>query len=138
MTKQRITVSTIVPKDITFVWERWTKPEHIIHWNFASDDWACPSALNDLQVNGRFSWRMEAKDGSFGFDFTGRYTRVDEHQRIEYQMDDGRLVSISFTEHLEGVELLETFEAESENSVELQSQGWQAILNNFKKYCLMD
>ena len=138
MTHQSITVSTLIPKQLLYVWNCWTKPEHIIHWNLASEDWHCPSAINDLFVEGRFSWRMEAKDGSFGFDFTGRYTNIVEYQLIEYRMDDDRFVSIQFIERAEGVELVETFEAETENSIELQAMGWQAILDNFKKYCLID
>ena len=138
MTHQSITVRTLIPKQLLYVWNCWTKPEHIIHWNFASEDWHCPSAINDLFVEGRFSWRMEAKDGSFGFDFTGRYTNIVEYQLIEYRMDDDRFVSIQFIERAEGVELVETFEAETENSIELQAMGWQAILDNFKKYCLID
>ena len=138
MTHQSITVSTLIPKQLDYVWDCWTKPEHIVHWNFASEDWHCPSAINDLFVEGRFSWRMEAKDGSFGFDFTGRYTNIVEYQLIEYRMHDDRFVSIQFIERAEGVELVETFEAETENSIELQAMGWQAILDNFKKYCLID
>ena len=138
MTHQSITVSTLIPKQLDYVWDCWTKPEHIVHWNFASEDWHCPSATNDLLVEGRFSWRMEAKDGSFGFDFTGRYTNIVKHQLIEYRLDDDRFVSVQFIERADGVELVETFEAESENSIELQAMGWQAILDNFKKYCLID
>ena len=138
MTHQSITVSTLIPKQLDYVWDCWTKPEHIVHWNFASEDWHCPSATNDLFVENRFSWRMEAKDGSFGFDFTGRYTNIVEYQLIEYRMDDDRFVSIQFIERAEGVELVETFEAETENSIELQAMGWQAILDNFKKFCLID
>ena len=133
-----ITVSIKVKGSIEQIWDYFTNPEHIIHWNFASEDWHCPSAINDLFVEGRFSWRMEAKDGSFGFDFTGRYTNIVEHQLIEYRMDDDRFVSVQFIERAEGVELVETFEAETENSIELQTMGWQAILDNFKKYCLID
>ena len=133
-----ITVSIKVKGSIEQIWDYFTNPEHIIHWNFASEDWHCPSAINDLFVEGRFSWRMEAKDGSFGFDFTGRYTNIVEYQLIEYRMDDDRFVSIQFIERAEGVELVETFEAETENSIELQTIGWQAILDNFKKYCLID
>ena len=138
MTHQSITVSTLIPKQLLYVWNCWTKPEHIIHWNFASEDWHCPSAINDLFVEGRFSWRMEAKDGSFGFDFTGHYTNIVKHQLIEYRLDDDRFVSVQFIERTEGIELVETFEAETENSIELQAMGWQAILDNFKKYCLID
>ena len=138
MTHQSITVSTLIPKQLLYVWDCWTKAEHIIHWNFASEDWHCPSATNDLFVEGRFNWRMEAKDGSFGFDFTGHYTNIVKHQLIEYRLDDDRFVSVQFIEREEGVELVETFEAETVNSIELQTMGWQAILDNFKKYCLID
>ena len=138
MTHQSITVSTLIPKQLLYVWDCWTKAEHIIHWNFASEDWHCPSATNDLFVEGRFNWRMEAKDGSFGFDLTGHYTNIVKHQLIEYRLDDDRFVSVQFIERAEGVELVETFEAESENSIELQAMGWQAILDNFKKYCLIN
>ena len=138
MTNQIICVSTSIPKDIQYVWERWTKSEHILHWNFASEDWICPRASNDLRVDGRFNWRMEAKDGSSGFDFTGRYTLIDEHERLEYSLDDARKVSIQFNVLPTGVELVETFEAESKNTIELQTMGWQAVLDNFKQYCLAD
>lgn len=138
MPNQIITVSTFIPKPISLVWNRWTQAEHIVHWNFASEDWCCPSAINDVFVDGRFSWRMEAKDGSFGFDFTGRYTHIEEHKRLEYTLDDDRKVRVQFNELPNGIELVETFEAESENSIELQTLGWQAILDNFKKYCLID
>lgn len=138
MPNQIVTVSTFIPKAISLVWNRWTQAEHIVHWNFASEDWCCPSATNDVFVDGRFSWRMEAKDGSFGFDFTGRYTHIEEHKRLEYTLDDERKVSVQFNELPNGIELVETFEAESENAIELQTMGWQAILDNFKKYCLID
>ena len=138
MTHQSITVSTLIPKQLLYVWDCWTKAEHIIHWNFASEDWHCPSATNDLFVEGRFNWRMEAKDGSFGFDFTGHYTNIVKHQLIEYRLDDDRFVSVQFIERTEGIELVETFEAETVNSIELQTMGWQAILDNFKKYCLIN
>ena len=133
-----ITVSIKVKGSIEQIWDYFTNPEHIIHWNFASEDWYCPSATNDLFVENRFNWRMEAKDGSFGFDFTGHYTNIVKHQLIEYRLDDDRFVSVQFIERADGVELVETFEAESENSIELQTIGWQAILDNFKKYCLID
>jgi len=138
MPNQIISVSTFIPKAISLVWNRWTLAEHIIYWNFASEDWCCPFAINDVFVGGRFAWRMEAKDGSFGFDFTGRYTHIEEHKCLEYTLDDDRKVSIQINECTDGVELVETFEAEAENSIELQSMGWQAILDNFKKYCLVD
>lgn len=138
MTNQIITLSTLIQRPLEFVWERWTQPEHIIHWNFASEDWCCPKALNELYPDGRINWRMEAKDGSFGFDFTGRYLQVEAYKRLDYILDDERRVSVQFNILSEVVELVETFEAEMENSVELQTMGWQAILDNFKKYCLID
>ena len=131
---EKITVKTILKKDIRLIWQAWTSPEHIVNWNFASDDWQCLSADNDLKEGGVFSYRMEAKDGNMGFDFSGRYTHVDEHRLIEFDLDDGRHVKIKFTETSEGVKIIETFETEKSNSEDMQRQGWQAILNNFKKY----
>lgn len=116
------------------VWEFWTKPEHITQWNYAGDDWHCPSAENDLKSGGRFSWRMEAKDGSFGFDFGGTYQEVALNERITSVLGDKRTVHLNFTEVGGVTKIVETFEAEGENSLELQQQGWQMILNNFKKY----
>lgn len=116
------------------VWSFWTEPDHITQWNNASDDWHTPWAKNDLVPGGRFIARMEAKDGSMGFDFGGTYDEVVEHRKIAYTLDDNRKVTVSFSETDSGTRVVEEFEAEDENSVELQQQGWQAILNNFKKY----
>jgi len=127
-----IEVSLIAP--IEKVWKLWTTTEHITKWNFASDDWHSPKAENDLRVGGRFVSRMEAKDGSFGFDFSGVYTQVKNNERIAYTLDDDRKVEIVFSAQGNITRLVETFEAESENSVELQQFGWQCILNNFKKH----
>ncbi len=132
--KPTITVKTQVKLPVEKVWKYWTEPQHITKWNFASDDWHAPWAENDLRVGGRFTSRMEAKDGSFGFDFGGQYTKVEQHQLIEYTLDDNRKVKISFALHGNGILITETFEAENENTLELQQTGWQAILNNFKKY----
>jgi len=129
-----ITVSTDIAAPLSKVWDMWTKAEHITNWNFASPEWHCPSAINDLQPGGRFSWRMEAKDGSMGFDFEGTYDEVMEYERISYILGDGRKVMITINATDGGVQLTETFEAEKINSEELQQAGWQAILNNFKKY----
>jgi len=129
-----ITVETTIKAPISKVWENWTKPEHIINWNFASDEWHCPKATNDLQSEGEFNWRMEAKDGSMGFDFTGVYDQVNEPELITYKMSDGRKVEIRFTEINGEVKLSESFEAEGTNSDEMQRAGWQSILGNFKKY----
>lgn len=109
-------------------------PEHIMRWAFASDDWEAPAASNDLRVGGEFTTTMAAKDKSASFDFGGKYSVVEENKLIEYDMSDGRHVRIEFSETPEGVAIVETFDPESENSEELQRNGWQAILDNFKKY----
>jgi uncharacterized protein YndB with AHSA1/START domain len=132
--KTIITVQARVLAPIEKVWNFWTDPKHIVHWNNASDDWHTPSAENDLRAGGRFLWRMEAKDGSFGFDFSGTYTKVEPQKHIEYTLDDGREVKISFVSEGYETTVTELFEAENENPAELQQAGWQAILDNFKKY----
>ena len=132
--KTEITVSVIVNAPLQKVWQFWTLPEHIKQWNFASDDWHTPKAENDLQVGGKFLSRMEAKDGSFGFDFLGVYDEIKENELITYTMGDGRKAKIIFINEGNATKVIETFEAENENSIELQQGGWQAILNNFKKY----
>ena len=129
-----ITVETLITAPIEKIWNYWTEPTHIKYWNFASDDWCAPRATNNLIAGGKFSFRMEAKDGSFGFDLEGVYDLVDIHKRIEYTLADGRKVKIEFTTQKGRCKVIESFEAESENSKELQRSGWQAILNNFKKY----
>jgi uncharacterized protein YndB with AHSA1/START domain len=129
-----ITISVTITASIEKVWNYWTLPEHITNWTFASDDWHSPKATNDLQVKGKFYTRMEAKDGSFGFDFEGVYTHIEMYKFIEYVMADGRMVKISFTTEGANTLVTESFDPENENSRELQQQGWQAILNNFKKY----
>lgn len=129
-----ITVETTIKAPISKVWESWTKPEHITNWNFASDEWYCPKAMNDLQSGGKFNWRMEAKDGSLGFDFTGVYDQIIDNELITYKMSDGRKVEIRFAEINNEVKLSESFEAEGTNSDEQQKAGWQAILSNFKNY----
>ena len=129
-----ITISALVQAMPEKVWQYWTLPEHITHWNHASDDWECPSAVSDLRVGGRFVVRMSAKDGSEGFDFTGEYTAVEPYTNISYTIDGGRVVDITFEETAGGVLVTETFEMEDVNSEELQRAGWQAILNNFTQY----
>lgn len=131
-----ITVQSVVKAQIEKVWEFWTKPEHIVHWAFASDDWDAPAAENDLQVGGKFKTKtaMVVRDKSTSFDFTGAYTIVKEYELIEYDIDDGRNVKVEFTELPEGVKITETFEPENENPEKMQRTGWQAILDNFKKY----
>lgn len=131
---ERIIVQTSVKSDIDKVWEYWTKPEHITNWNFATEEWCCPNAQNDLKPNGKFSWRMEAKDGSIGFDFEGTYDEVIEKKLISYKMTDGRKVDIEFTQNGNEVLVKETFDAEGTNSDEQQRAGWLSILGNFKSY----
>lgn len=132
--KEKITVKATINKPIDIVWKSWTLPENIINWSFASDNWHSPNSENDLKVGGTFRSRMEAKDGSMGFDFEGKYTKVEDQKTIEYVMADGREVSISFEDLGESTKVTETFDPESVNSLELQKDGWQAILDNFKKY----
>lgn len=130
----KITVQTVVVAPIAKVWECWNEPRHITGWAFASDDWEAPSAENDLRAGGKFKTVMSAKDKSASFDFTGTYSVVKENELIEYDMDDGRHVKVEFDETPEGAKVIETFDPESENPVEMQRSGWQAILDNFKKY----
>ncbi len=129
----KITVETVVHAPIAEVWRAWTTPDDITQWNAASDDWHTTSATVDLREGGAFSSRMEAKDGSFGFDFAGTYTKVVPHQLLEYTFGD-RAASVTFVEAPSGVTVRETFDAESQHPVEQQRQGWQAILNRFAKY----
>src|ERR1700730_16824227 len=133
-TRTRITVERIVKAPVDKVWKFWTTPMHITKWNNASDDWHTPFAENDLRVGGKFLSRMEAKDGSFGFDFGGVYDQVKTNELIEYTIGDGRKVIVNFTKNGNETKVVETFEAESTHSIEMQKDGWQAILNNFKKY----
>ena len=131
-----ITVESVIKAPLEKVWEIWTKPEHIVNWAFASDDWEAPAAENDVRTGGRFKTVMAAKDKSASFDFTGTYTNVKNHELIEYDMDgeDARHVKIEFAKVPEGVKVTETFDPENENSAEMQRSGWQSILDNFKKY----
>lgn len=133
-TEKSITVEALVHAPMAVVWDCWNKPEHIREWAFASDDWEASRAENDLRTGGTFVTRMQAKDGSAGFDFTGMYTRVDEYAQIDYTMEGGRKVSTTFTETPEGIHVVETFEMEDENPREMQRVGWQSILDNFKKH----
>lgn len=132
--KTKITVKAIVNAPVEKVWEYWTDPQHITKWCNASDDWHAPKAENEVHTGGKFSTRMEAKDGSMGFDFGGVYDEVKRNELLEYTMDDGRTVSIIFEANDNATDITETFEAETENPVEMQRGGWQAILDNFKKY----
>ena len=132
--KTSITVETTVNAPIEKVWNSWSDPAHITKWCQASDDWHAPYADNDLKTNGKFKTTMAAKDGSFSFDFGGTYSDVQEHKLIAYTIGDGRKVSITFTSQGNETKVVETFEAESQNPIEMQRGGWQAILDNFKKY----
>ena len=134
MDKTSITVTALISAPVEKVWDYWTDPKHIVSWNNASDDWHSPRAENDLRPGGKFLARMEAKDGSYGFDFEGIYDEVKPLQRIVYTLGDGREVRILFEKAGSGSKVTETFEAEQTNSAELQQQGWQAILDNFKNY----
>ena len=129
-----ITVENIIKAPIEKVWEFWTAPAHIINWNFASDAWHTPEAVNDLRVNGKFSYKMEAKDGSFGFFFEGIYQEVIPNNYIEYTLLDGRKVKIYFILSGKETRVTETFETEESHTAEQQHDGWQQILNNFKRY----
>lgn len=129
-----ITVEATVNATIEKVWDCWTKPEHITKWNYASDDWHSPYAENDLKEGGKFLSTMAAKDGSFSFDFWGIHTKVLRHQEIESTLGDDRKMCVKFISTDNKVKVIETFEPENQNSLELQQQGWQAILNSFKKY----
>ncbi|HBY53814.1 MAG TPA: polyketide cyclase [Marinilabiliales bacterium] len=129
-----ITVEATINASVHQVWKYWTTPEHIIHWNNASDDWHTPWAENDFRAGGSFLSRMEAKDGSFGFDFAGAYNEIKMHELIVYTLFDGRKVHISFTPEGNSTTIIESFEAEDQYSIELQKNGWQSILDNFKRY----
>lgn len=132
-TPSKVTVQTTVAAPLEKVWGAYTTPDDIKQWNAASDDWHTTSATVDLRVGGAFSSRMEAKDGSFGFDFAGTYTKVEEHRLIEYAFGDRR-AQVLFTDTPQGVQVQVTFDAESTNSLEQQRAGWQSILDNFGRY----
>jgi uncharacterized protein YndB with AHSA1/START domain len=129
-----IRVETTVKAPLEKVWELWTNPEHIKNWNNASAEWHTPSAENDLRPGGEFAYRMEAKDGSLGFDFRGVYDAIENKKSITYTIDDGRKVKVKFTNSNAEIKIVETFEPENTNSLEMQRAGWQAILDNFKRY----
>ncbi len=129
-----ITIQADINAPIEKVWTAWTTPEDIVKWNAASADWHTTRAENDLRVGGRFSSRMEAKDGSMGFDFSGVYTVVKLHELIEYKLGDDRKVSIQFSTFNDKTKVIESFDAEETNPIEVQRTGWQAILNNFKRH----
>ena len=130
----KITVETVVKAELNKVWDAWSNPEDIKQWNSAQDDWHTTRSTVDLREGGKFQSRMEAKDGSMGFDFEGTYTRVEPHKIIEYRMSDGREVTNEFVEQAGGVLVKTTFDAETENPPEMQRAGWQAIQDNFGRY----
>jgi uncharacterized protein YndB with AHSA1/START domain len=134
MSNTNITIEAEISANTKKVWNYYTNPEHITKWNFASDDWHCPDAENDLRVGGKLISRMESKDGSVGFDFEAVYDEVVDFKKIVYTIADGRKVKTEFNNQENKTKVTTTFEAESVNSIELQKTGWQAILNNFKKY----
>ena len=129
-----ITVQNTINASIEKVWELWTAPEHVMKWNNASEDWHTPFAENDLKVGGKFKYTMASTDGTMRFDFEGIYTNVVNPSLIEYKLADDRKVKITFEKQKNGVVLTEKFDPETENSEALQQQGWQAILDNFKKH----
>lgn len=134
MTKNSITIKALVNAPVQIAWRAYTNPVAITQWNFASDDWYCPTAENDLRVGGKLKSRMEAKDGSFGFDFEAIYEEVIDQKKLAYGLGDGRKVVITFENVGDKTKVVTTFDAESENSLEMQEAGWQAILNNYKAY----
>ena len=129
-----ITVRAIINVPVDSAWKCWTTPKDIRNWNNASDDWHTPHAENDLRPGGQFNYRMESRDGSMGFDFGGIYNKVEVNRQIDYTIGDGRKVRIIFKQAGNQTEVVETFETESTHTLEMQREGWQAILNNFKEY----
>lgn len=129
-----IQIQVLVDTSIAKAWEAWTSPDHIVHWNFASEDWHCPSASVDLRVGGKHGARMEAKDGSMGFDFIATFTEVEPLKKLVSRLDDNRLVSVEFKKEGNKTRVIEQFEIEDQNSEEMQRQGWQSILNNYRDY----
>ncbi len=132
--KLEITVKAMVNAPVETVWQCFTEPEHIKQWNNASEDWHTPAAENDLRAGGTFLYRMEAKDGSFGFDFSGIYDEVKLYENIAYSLGDERKVKITFASEEGKTQVTETFEAENTNPAKMQEAGWQSILDNFKRY----
>lgn len=130
----KIAIQAIISADIQKVWGYYTDPKHIVNWNFASDDWCCPNAENDLQVGGKYKARMEAKDKSFGFDFVATYNEITPGEKFTYTLEDGREVNISFATLDDKTKVVIVFDAEKENSEDMQRSGWQSILNTFKSY----
>lgn len=131
---QKITISTEIKATNEKVWDYYTNPEHIVNWNFAHESWCCPSASNDLSVGGKYVARMEARDGSFGFDFEAIYLEITPLKNFTYQLGDERIVDVQLEDKGTSTQLTVVFDAETENPIELQEGGWMAILQNFKLY----
>lgn len=134
MERTKIRVSTIITAEPSKVWDYWTNPEHLVNWNFASEDWHCPAAENDLVTGGKFKCTMASKDGEMSFDFEGVYDDIIPEKKIAYTMADGRQVTVLFKKEIRKTKIIETFDAENTHSEEMQRNGWQAILDNFKEY----
>lgn len=134
MNTKKIAVQATIKAEKQEIWRFWTQPDHITQWNFANTDWHCPKAENDLRVGGRMCYRMEAKDGSFGFDFEGVYSEIIDQQKIVYTLPDGRVSITTFESLGDHTKVTTTFDAEQQNSLDVQRDGWQNILNNFKSY----
>ena len=134
MNKTKITIESLISADVKKVWDYWSEPKHITNWNFASNDWHCPKAENDLRVGGKLKSRMETKNGSFGFDFEAVYDEIIQHKKVAFTMTDGRQAINIFENLGSKTKVTTTFDAENENPIEMQRKGWQTILNNFKKY----
>lgn len=130
----KITIKTQVKGGVQQVWNAYTDPQHIINWNFATPEWHCPKATNDLSIGGEYFTRMEAKDGSFGFDFKAIYKELTPEQSFVYVLEDGREVGVTFTPQGDTTEIIIVFDPENQNPTEMQQAGWQAILDNFKRY----
>ena len=130
----KITVAAKIHAPISEIWEAWTTPEDIMHWHIASDNWQTTSAIVELKEGGSFSWRMEAMDGSSGFDFSGTYTEIEEHKHIEYRLEDGRIVLVEFIGDGHGVIVQKTFDIDSGMTPEQQREGWQTIVDRFARH----
>jgi uncharacterized protein YndB with AHSA1/START domain len=137
MEKEKVTIEALINAPLAKVWKCWTEAEHLVGWNFASEDWHCPAAKIDFKPGGKFTATMAAKDGSASFEFWGTYLNIVDQKLIQSELGDGRKLDVFFEQKDDQVLVTEIFEAETTNSIELQKNGWQAILNNFKKYCEM-
>jgi uncharacterized protein YndB with AHSA1/START domain len=133
MSTTKITVQATINAEAKKVWNSYTNPKHIVHWNFADPSWHCPNAENDMQIGGIYKVRMEAKDGSFGFDFEAIYTEIIEGKQFTYEFEE-RTITVQFDNLGNQTEVVVTFDPENENPIEIQQNGWQMILNNFKAY----